>query len=417
MGIFEPALGALFIVADIALIGLAILEAAGLPRGSWLSATRETRNAWEVDEPDVVTIVWTPGAKRRVTLAWVDGSPRSCSPMTPAGGVLNLDEIRRYRSVYRVQPQQRGVHGFGRLYSRVTGRWGLTLRQDVFYTPQDVKIYPALPDNIGRFQVARRLAGHRGMHAIRRRGIGGDFDSLRPFHVGDDVRLIDWKATARSGDLITRQYTLERDQNLMICLDAGREMLGDEAGMPRMEWALRGALTLAAEAVDVGDRVGMAVFGAGRREVIPPASGLQQFRQIREMLFDVQPSYIEADMETGMTQLRQALRKRSLVVLLTDIADAGAGDNLAQAMGGLLGRHLFIVAALRNPDFNTGDDTEARDAREAVTRVFAAEHQRERSRALAKLSGHGVYVLDVPAQDVSLSLMNKYLEIKRRGLL
>ena len=417
VGIFEPALGALFIMADILLIGIAVFEAAGLPRGHWLSATRETRTAWEVDDPDTVNIIWKPVKKNGHTLAWVDGPPRSCEPLTPAEGSLSLAESRAHRSVYQVTPQQRGVHGFGKLYSRVQGRWGLTQRQDVFYTPQDVKIYPALPDNIGSFQVARRLAGHRGAHAIRRIGISGDFDSLRPFHVGDDARLIDWKATARRGDLITRQYTLERDQSLMICLDAGREMLGSEAGMARIEWALKGVLTLAAEAIEVGDRVGMAVFGTGRQELLPPATGLQQFRHIREMLFDVQPSYIEADLETGMTQLRKALRKRSLIILLTDVADAGAGENLSTAMTGLLGRHMFVVAALRDPDLDAEAGGEPQNTKEAVSNIFAGEHLRERQHALSRLSGRGVYVLDVPAKDLSLSLLNKYLEIKRRGLL
>lgn len=354
-----------------------------------------------------------------IKLEWLDGCPQRFSVYGNNGaeGSARIEAKSELKTNWKLISHERGDFAFGAFYVGTAGFFGLVKAALAFEEERAVRVYPASPVDLGRFGLARRLSGIAGKKPIRRVGSGGEFENLRPYQTGDDRRLIDWKATARIGGLIVRQQSFEKDQTVMICLDKGRQSLGEEGGVARFEKAIAAAVTLAHEGIKAGDRVGFALVGRGLERVVPPASGANQLKVIRDALFDVKPDDIDADFETAMSQLKRLLKRRALVVVISDAPDAPSGDNMSKGLRLLYGRHLVVAACLKDTEIASIVESEPRDDEERLRRVFAARQNRERALALGRLASEGASVLDVAASRLSIALLEKYLDAKTRGAL
>ena len=325
---------------------------------------------------------------------------------------------------YHVFPPRRGAFSWQGLALRQSSPWGLVWRS--WQLPLETKV-DVYPDLIGLRLLSVRLSlESSGSLRRRRHSAGGtEFSELREYSLGDDLRLVDWKATARRGQPFVRLLEPERDQPLIILLDRGRLMTAQVAGLKRFDWGLNATLSLALAGLRRGDRVGVCVFDKEIHTWVGPQPGQSHLSEIMERIYNVEPVVTESDYVGVVSQVLSRYTRRALVVLLTDIVDAIASAELLAAMARLAPRFLPFCVALRDPHINE----QARQpltvtqepTNEQVQRLYdqavALDLLQQRALAFAQLKQQGVLVLDAPANCVSEELVDRYLLLKARSRL
>jgi uncharacterized protein (DUF58 family) len=317
---------------------------------------------------------------------------------------------------YAVTASGRGDVVVGDIHMRVLGPLGLVWREVRERRTDPVRIQPGVLE-MHRYRLLGihhrlRLAGIRN---IRQRGEGHSFESLREYVRGDDPRGIDWKATARHGDLMVRQYEAERSQNVLLAIDAGRLMLQSVGDRERLDHALSAALLLADVAAVHGDRVGLFVFADRVQQFLPPRRA--SIPRIADALARVQPRMVEPNYPVAFAFLARQVIRRSLIVLFTDLIDAEASESLVTHVSRSAQRHLTLAVALRNPLLAARADAPALSEADAYRRAAAEEMLQARARALATMRHAGVQVIDANPNALVTEVVNKYLDVKYRGLI
>jgi uncharacterized protein (DUF58 family) len=362
--------------------------------------------------------------RRRVRGLLRDAWPPSAMA-DPRAHPLDVEAGRTQAVVTRLHPVRRGDQHAAAVTVRSIGPLGLAGRQRSIRVAAAVRI---LPPFLSRKHLPARLARLReidGLLPVLVRGQGTEFDSLREYVAGDDVRSIDWRATARRADVVVRTWRPERDRSVVIVVDTGRTSAGrigvdptggDPSGWPRLDWSLDAALLLAALGARAGDHVDFlahdritraAVFGAARSELLA---------RLVEAMAPLAPELLESDAAGMVAAVRRRVRRRALVVLLTDLNAAALDDQLLPVLPQLTARHQVLVAAVEDPRVlelasGRGDAAEVYDA-------AAAERARNTRRELAaRLRGHGVEVVDAAPEDLAPALADRYLAMKAAGRL
>lgn len=340
---------------------------------------------------------------------------------------------------YTVHPDRRGEYQWGDIQVRQLGRWGLAWHDWKIPATQTVAVYP---DLIGLRSLSIRLTLQNTgtMRQARRLGMGTEFAELREYGVGDDIRLIDWKATARRSRPLVRVLEPEREQTLIILLDRGRLMTAQVQGLKRFDWGLNATLSLALAGINRGDKVGVGVFDREVTTWIPPERGQNQLSKLIERLTPIQPILLEPDYVGAVTKLVNQQTRRALVVLITDLVDVTASAELIAALIRLAPRYLPFCVTLRDPQVDKLAHNkelllkpsvinrepplikEERNSKQgeiaaAYTRAVALDLLAQRQVAFAQLKQKGVLVLDAPANQISEQLVDRYLLLKARSLL
>ncbi|GAV31720.1 uncharacterized conserved protein [Coriobacteriaceae bacterium EMTCatB1] len=315
-------------------------------------------------------------------------------------------------------PPSRGAFVFGDVGVRALGPLGIVFRQEAVPCAQRCSVYPDITAVRGYALLARRGKLHEiGIRAARLAGAGTEFESLREYQPGDSFRDIDWKATARRGRPMVRQHEPERSQTLVIALDAGRLMAARAGTLTKLDRAVNAALLLAYLGLEMGDHVGLLIFGRDVERFVSPRKGRRQFGVLLEALYDAQPRIEEPDYERALRYLAQNLSRRSLVVLFTDVAGAEPSKRLLTVLSGLAPRHLALVATQRNRALEERAIADVTTVEDAFAAAVAEDLLRDKAEALRMLASRGALVLDVDPDDLSVAAVNRYLEIKARGQL
>lgn len=319
--------------------------------------------------------------------------------------------VRRYRS------SARGVHELGDLRLRLRGPLGLVLRQRRVFAAQRISIEPPL---LGLARTLRLAASERwhdlGVRQLRRRGGLTEFESLRDYVQGDDPRLVDWKAFARRGRPIVREYQEERGQELLLLVDAGRRMgattaIGARAGWTKLDHALDTALELAAVALQAGDRVGIAAFDSTMRCYLPPTKGNRQLGRLREAVSHQQPAPVESDLGRVLREISVLHRRSATLVILTDVADPLSVDEQRQALTSGSRRHSIVLAALDDPALRGVVDGSLPSRPSERAAAFALEEERRVARV--SLRRAGARVLDTLPAEMAGPLLAAWLDVRR----
>jgi uncharacterized protein (DUF58 family) len=295
---------------------------------------------------------------------------------------------------------------------------GLVARTFRYPQTDRILVAPSLA-GVKRFRwmaVHHRLATV-GVRDARRRGEGRSFARLRDYVAGDDPRHIDWKATARRGHLISREFSVEQSQTVFLLIDAGRSMTQLAGRYPRFEYALSAALLLADVAIAAGDRVGALVFDDQLRALVPAQRGVRALHALRTALVPVQPTLVEPDYTAAFRSLAQRQRKRALIVLVTDVIDARAARGLLAHLTRGASRHLALVVALRNDALIHAAAAGGTRVSDMYASAAAEELIAERLAALQRMRDAGVVVVDVAPDAMAAAVVNQYLELKSRGAL
>jgi uncharacterized protein (DUF58 family) len=324
-----------------------------------------------------------------------------------------------------LRPVRRGDQRAAVVTARSIGPLGLAGRQGSQPVPGQVRV---LPPFLSRKHLPSRLAKLReidGLLPTLIRGQGTEFDSLREYVVGDDVRSIDWRASARRADVMVRTWRPERDRRVVIVLDTGRMAAGrvgvdptaaDPAGWPRLDWAMDAALLLAALASRAGDHVDFLAHDRVSRAGVFGASRTELLAQLVDAMAPLQPTLVESDWRAMVAAILRRTRRRSLVVLLTDLNATALDEGLLPVLPQLSSKHHLMVAAVADPrvDQMAGGRADAA----AVYDAAAAERSRNDRRAIAtRLRQSGVEVVDAPPTELAPALADHYLAMKASGRL
>lgn len=326
--------------------------------------------------------------------------------------------------IYHVNPPRRGDYQFGDLNLRWWGVLGLTIRQARFAASAPVKVYPNLLD-IRKYDLQARkgMLQEIGLRQARMLGSGTEFERLREYQLDDEFRKIDWKATARRGKPVTREFETEKSQTVMCLLDAGRLMrppVNDAANqtghaLAKIDYSINAVLMLSYVAALRGDRVGLLTFADEVTNYVAPRAGRGQFYKMLAILYAIESQPVESDYVRAISYLGAKHKKRSLIVIFSDIATGIAADTLVRQIAPLSPRHLVLLVAISDPTIVQIAREIPRDSATVYQRAVAEQLIDERTLILEKLRQRGVLTLDVPANQLTVAVVNKYLELKARG--
>ena len=329
----------------------------------------------------------------------------------------------------RIRPTRRGRFAPSEMTLRCSGPAGLIIKQRRRAVRSTLRVLP-------QFRSAKEaeLALHRarllevGLRSARGRGGGTDFDSLRELTPDDETRRVDWAATARSNRPIVRTYQAEQNQTVLVLLDAGRVMAAQVDGAPRLEFGMDAAMLLAELATGLGDRMGLLVFDREVHTTLPPHARRSQRTAVSEAVFDLEPALDESDYRSMVTHVATRYRRRSLLVLVTELAEEVVEAFLMPSLPLLTRTHLLIVAAVRDPQVEAwavGLDREGTGlggagvvtVDEGFRRAAAIAELESRRRVAARLRAKGAIVVDAVPSKFASALGDAYLEAKAIGRL
>jgi uncharacterized protein (DUF58 family) len=405
------------VVLNFLILGLALADAAFSPSLAKVEVHREASDVMSVGARNAVRIWLTNRNRREITVEFRDEPPSpSATEGLPFSATLSPLKAR-YR-VYHVVPHHRGHNRFGDIYLRCRSR----LRFWNFYAQRTlelpVRIYPDIQAVHGIELLARRnRVAESGVRLSRLRGRGSEFDRLREYRREDEYRQIDWKATARHQALISREYVVERNQNILIVLDCGRSMCNELGGVSHLDRALNAALLLSYVALRQSDYCGLMAFSNRIDRWVRPVRGAGAIQTIIRETYDLAPRYVASDYALLVEELRRRFRKRALIVVLTHATDELHLKELSRHLRELTSPHLVLSAFLRNVPLVERARAVPRHDVEAYQIAAAAEMANAQARQLAETAHSGLLVLDTLPEELSSDLISRYLDIKARHLL
>jgi uncharacterized protein (DUF58 family) len=352
-----------------------------------------------------------------LSLEVIDSPPIAFGRM-PRPLTLRLAPKQESTQLFALKSFQRGTFAFGAVYYRITGPLGLIQRQARIDLPQQVQVLPDLSGEGSRdLQLAMAGAIQAGRRNAARRGEGREFESLREHQRDDDFRHIDWKASAKRGKLISRQYETERDQRLMILLDTGR-LMGPKIGSYRkLDYAINASVHLAQVALHKGDLVGYAIFNDELTSFAEPKKGQAQMSHFVRNLTALQPTRLESDYAAVFHHVLRQCSKRTLIVCFTDLNDTQSAEGLLKAALKLMPRHLPVIVTVSNSEILGVTKQVPNNEFDVYRHVAAMEIWNDYQRTLLGLRSRGVATVSVPAQELSAATINEYLRIKESARL
>jgi uncharacterized protein (DUF58 family) len=420
LGFFQPLLAESFTFL-VPLLALALMMDRFLlsvpPQNLVLS--RAVNPKWSIGQPNVIQISLINNSEQPLRGEIADSIPQGLLagqhlPVVPFSAAPYAHEVL----TIPLKPKRRGAYAFGKIHLRYRSRLGLLWIRIQGGRAETVKVTADLR-RLQRMRIQASRALSAGEMQKRTLGLEGtQFSGLRHYFAGDDVRKMAWQATAKRDLPVVRTFEPEVEQPILVLLDAGRKMEAVTAGLQKYDWALNTALAFMAVALDRGDCVGAGVFSNRVMAHVPLGMGKSHLNRLLETLGETAVEPVEPDYETVMLQFARRLKRRTLVVILTDLIDPPASRHLLRSLEFFPANHLLMLVALADTDTQALADALPADAYEAYRKGVALDLLEERRRALAVLSGtRQAVVVDAPPERLDETLIQRYLSLKRQNRL
>ena len=426
-GFWDGRLAWAMLAWDALVLLAALADGLRLPAPTRLTVTRSWSNAPALDSETEIELTVENQSRILLDCRLVDDLPPAlvAEPQTRR---LTVFPRVPAKLRYRVQPKERGDWETGWLYLRYRTGLGLAERWARAPLTQTVRVYPAL--RTGEEQqifLARSRQIELQLRRAQQRGLGRDFESLREYREGDDLRDLCWTATARRGSPITRQYQTERSQPVWIVLDCGRLMRARVArtGIPKesgrapstkLDHACTTAVALAQLALYSGDRVGLLAYGQGIQQRLLPGRGAGHLRQLIESLALARAEASEADHLRATAVLNRLQPRRSLILWVTDLSETAMRPEVIDGAMQLLRRHVLLFVAMAQPDVEAIAQSRPKNVDELFRAAAAQEMASRRELLLARLHEQGALTLDLHPEALTSSVLNQYLMVKERAM-
>jgi uncharacterized protein (DUF58 family) len=429
---------------------LVVIDAARLPSPERFFVTRTFIDSPQLGRATGVELAVRMEGDGVIDLRMIDDLNGSlvATPAEQRVEVFPREEVLSRSTIY---PRERGDFGLGRVYLRYRGalrlveRWAAALPVDEKDLPQRVRVFPAHEDSREntQFYLLRARQIEMQKRKLRLRGVGREFDSMRDYQPGDELRKISWTATARRGKLVTRQFTVERSQQVWMMLDAGRlsrtafelrrgtelaqvekfaeteaeREAAHQLTVTQLDQATTAATMLAQVIQGSGDKFAMMAYGRDVQQLLPPGAGAAHVRLLIDLLSQTRSEGAEADHLNAVARLKTAQRRRGLIVWITELIDSVGKPELVVAAAELVRRHLVVLVLLKHPELEELAAREPKTKDEMFHSAAAQEMLERRRETIAQLERQGVLIVETTAAEVGINAVSKYLEVKAEGLL
>ncbi len=431
---------------------LVVLDAVLLPRPEKLLVTRTFLDSPQLGQATRLELSVRVDADAVLDVRMVDDLH---SALVAMPGVQRVEAFPREDAVSlaTIYPRERGDFALGRVYLRYRGamrlveRWAAaepvvaTANAEDAARQQRVRVFPAHEDSREKtqFYLLRARQIELEKRKLQLRGVGREFESLRDYQPGDELRKISWTATARRGRLVTRQFTVERSQQVWMLLDAGRlsrtafelrrggvEKFAETDAeresahvltVTQLDQAATAATMLAQVIQGSGDKFAMLAYGREVQQLLPPGNGSAHVRLLIDLLSQTRSEAAEADHLNAVARLKSAQRRRGLIVWITELVDSVGKPELVVAASELVRRHLVVLVLLKHPELEELAAREPKTKDEMFHSAAAQEMLERRRETVAQLERQGVLIVETTAAEVGMRAVSKYLEVKAEGLL
>jgi uncharacterized protein (DUF58 family) len=399
------------------LLVVAAADAFLAPRPGGLSVTRELPGIVPLD--GVAELVWRVSnpRSRAVHVHLADelapslrASSRRARLTVPANG--------RASARVTLSPSRRGRFRPTDVVVRAEGPLRLAARQGTTRVPGSLRVYPPFRSrDEAELRINKARILEVGLRSAQGRGGGTEFDSLREYGPDDEFRRIDWAATARAAKPIVRTFRAERNQTVLLLLDAGRLMAGRVDEVPRLDHAMDAVMMLTAVATRLGDRAGLVAFDQRVRAVVAPGHARDQLSRVTEAVYALEPELVESDYRGAFAETLVRFRRRALLVVFTELAEQAMTETLLPALPLVARGHIVVVGSVRDPEVVRWARSSPTDGGGAYRKAAAVAALAERRRTAARLRGLGATVVDAPPGRLAPALTDAYLRVKATGRL
>ncbi len=323
-----------------------------------------------------------------------------------------------YQYNYSLVPVQRGEFVFGSLNVFVSAKPGFLSRKYSFERERKIKVYPSYIQ-MRRFElmaISNRLS-EVGIKKIRRIGRHMEFDQIRDYIKGDDIRTINWKATARKGHLMVNQYQDEKSQQVFCIIDMGRTMKMPFNGMTLLDYAINTSLVISNIAMLKHDKAGLITFNEQVRSVVPPRHEGHHMQTIMEVLYNQTTSFNEHNLEALYSMVKYHVHQRSLLILFTNFESLKSAERELPMLARLASNHLLLVVFFENTELSKVINHQAEDTEDIYMQGIAEKFIIDKKRIVKELERHGIYAILTDPEKLTVDTMNRYLEFKAKGII
>jgi uncharacterized protein (DUF58 family) len=413
--LLEPSTIAPMLIADAMILLVAGFDVLFVLRPA-VHVQRSVPETLSLARPVTVTLEATSRSRRNLRLSINDAVfPEGKSEGLPLTIELAPGVVRR--ASYRLWAMARGPRLLGDHFVRYPSPLGFWTRQLRLPASDRLKVYPDVQAVRHYEMLARQNRDHFSSRLARLRGGDTEFERLRDYLPDDELRRVDWKATARRRKPTVREYQLEKNQNVVFMLDCGRTMCAVWDDLTALDYALNATLMLSHVAIRRGDQVGLLAFDERVTRLVKPRGGISASNQIIQATYDLFPTMVEADYEAAFRTLRAQVRKRTLVVFISHAIDDVSARRFQVLTRELLPQHLPLCVLLKDREVEERASRLATSAEEICVQGAAAEILLWRDRITTQMERAGVMVLDVLHSQLTGALVTRYLEVKARGLI
>ncbi len=330
---------------------------------------------------------------------------------------LALTPGEQKRHTYFLRPTRRGTYGFGYLNIYASSPLGLVSRRYKFPLQKEVPVYPSYIQMHKYELLAFSSLPEQGIKRFRRIGHNQEFEQIREYVQGDDYRTLNWKATARSGQMMVNTYQDERSQQVVSLIDKGRLMHMPFEGLSLLDWSINASLAISNIAIKKGDKAGLVSFQHKVSLVLPPGRQGGQMNLIMEALYNQKTAFKESDFSRLYVTLRRQLAQRSLLLLFTNFESLQGMRRQLPYLRQMARQHLLVVIFFENTELTQLLHAPVKVLDEVYTQTIAEKLVHEKKLIVRELQQHGIQALLTPPQALTINVINKYLELKSRGLL
>ena len=416
-GIWAPALTLGGLAFNCLLTVAAILDYSRTVRPERIEVLREVSEVLSVGAPNPVTLRLMNRSPRPLRVEVADEPPE---PSRVEGMPFTCELVpqREVEAAYHLRPLKRGPHRFPFVHFRYPSPCGLWTRTVKRPLPSEVRIYPDIR-TVRRFDLLarRNRLSEMGLKLWRLKGREGEFERLREYRVGDEIRHIDWRATSKHRKLISREFTTERNQNVVILLDCGRSMLNETDGISHLDRGLNASIILSYIALGQGDNVALVAFSNRIERYAGPVRGKAAVQALIRQTYDLEARLEASDYALACEDLLRRQKKRALILLITYALDEQHLATIGRYLKSLTSSHLFLCVLLKDLPLAALAERVPETDLEAYQVAAGAEMLKAQERRLSELRASGIHATEVVPNELAAEIINQYLDVKARHLL
>ncbi len=405
------------VAIDGTILTTAIADLWTLPDLKHIHVARSMPRVASLDKPHPVEIAIDNRSRRQLRLRLTDDAADHLE-LEPTSHTIRVEPGKRLSVRHTITSHRRGAFSLENIFCQAGSLLGLWHRQHLLKCHSDLHVYPDI-QQISEYALLARTnrLSQIGVRRTRRAGQENEFERLRDYQQDDNYKHIDWRSTARRQKATVRTFQTDQSQRVIFLLDCGRMMTNEYERLSLLDYALNSVLMLSYVALDQGDSVGMLCFSDHIHRYVPPAGGKRQMNRILHAGFDQFPRMVQSRFDQAFLYLSTHCRRRSLVVLITNVIDQVNAQQIDNYMGNLIGAHLPLVVLLRDHSVFQAADNPSPDPAVLYRSAAAGQLLTWRNQVIHRMKAAGSLTLDVFPEEMTSPLVNQYLEVKARHLL